>query len=392
MFKAVFKLFFREIRLITTEHSLLLTLLGAPLLYVFMYGSIYINKVEENIGLAVIDEDRTELSKKLINEISSDPMIRTIPAIDLNSAQELMYRGKAEGYLLIEKDFEKKILALKQSNITLAVNASRFLPASDLTAHITNISLTVGGGVRKIYFNKQGMNDSQAMANTMPIQLDFKPLFNETTGYGSFLLPGLMAIILQQTLLIGLCLSMTIERKERKLGELKSISKNNVSVLLTGKGLFYYLSFMIFSQFFFLIAFSVFNMPFRGSLFEANLLMCIFFITLIPMGFLIGSFFKNPILVIQIMGFTSYPIFLITGYSMPFDSLPTAIQMISNLLPTTPFLRIYTMIVQGGASITDLGRPLIHLGALTLFYTILFIIRLKFLYKKQNQETVETAI
>lgn len=133
-------------------------------------------------------------------------------------------------------------------------------------------------------------------------------------------------------------------------------------------------------------------MPFRGSLFEANLLMCIFFITLIPMGFLIGSFFKNPILIIQIMGFTSYPIFLITGYSMPFDSLPTAIQMISDLLPTTPFLRIYTMIVQGGASISDLGRPLIHLGALTLFYTIAFIIRLKFLYKKQKQETVETTI
>lgn len=384
MFKSIKILFLREIRLVVKEHSLLLTLLGAPLLYAFMYGSIYINKVETQVPLALVDADQSSLSRTLIQEISSDPMVKVLPAFGLDEAQEMMRKGTAAGYFFIDKDFEKNILSLQQSNVTLAVNASKFLPASDLTAHLTTICLTVGGGVRKTYFNKQGMNDSQAMANTNPIKLDYRPLFNEKTGYGNFLLPGLMAVILQQTLLIGLCVSMSLERKDEKLGELNKLASGSSSNILVGKGLFYFLVYLIFSQFFVTVVFSVFDMPFRGSFWEVNFLMAVFFVSLIPMAFLIGSFFKNTLLIIQLMGFSSYPIFLITGYSMPFENLPLAIQWISNLLPTTPFLRIYTLVVQGGGSIIDQLPNLFHLVGLGVFYTLLFIFKMKYTLKKTS--------
>ncbi len=382
MFRSIKNIFLREIRLVVKEHSLLLTLLGAPLLYVFMYGSIYINKTETQVPLALVDLDQSALSRTLIKEISSDAMIKVIPSPDLENAQELLKEGTAAGYFLIEKNFEKDLLALKQSNVSLAVNASKFLPASDLTAHLTTICLTVGGGVRKTYFNKQGMNDNQAMANTNPITLDYRPLYNESSGYGSFLLPGLMAIILQQTLLIGLCVSMSLELKNEKLNELKQLSNNSFSAILMGKGLFYFLAFMVFAQFFVVVVFSVFNMPFRGNLLEINLLMALFFVSLIPLAFFIGSFFKNTLLIVQIMGFSSYPFFLITGYSMPFHNLPLPVQYLSSLLPTTPFLRIYTLLVQGGASLADQIPNLIHLTALALLYTLIFIWRFSTLSRK----------
>lgn len=386
MLRSIKLIFLRELRLVVKEHSLLLTLLGAPLLYAFMYGSIYLNKVETQVPLAIIDQDQTAISRKLTQEIASDPMILSVPVPDLQQAQELMKTGKVSGYFLIDHEFEKNILSLQQANVSLAVNASKFLPASDLTAHLTTICLTVGGGVRKTYFNKQGMNDSQAMANTNPIHLDYRPLFNEKTGYGNFLLPGLMAVILQQTLLIGLCVSMSLERQSRKLGELQKLSLNSVSNILIGKGLFYFIAFIIFSQFFVNVVFSVFNMPFRGSFMEINFLMAIFFVCIIPMAFLIGSFFKNTLLIVQLMGFSSYPIFLITGYSMPFQNLPTVIQWISNLLPTTPFLRIYTLLVQGGASIADQLPNLFHLVGLGVLYTLLFILRLKFILNQSKKK------
>ncbi|WP_255577428.1 ABC transporter permease [Elizabethkingia sp. JS20170427COW] len=382
MFRSIKNIFLREIRLVVKEHSLLLTLLGAPLLYAFMYGSIYLNKVETQVPLAIIDHDKTATSRLLTREIASDPMILPLPAQDLAQAQEMMNQETVAGYFYINQNFEKDILSLKQSNVSLAVNASKFLPASDLTAHLTTICLTVSGGVRKKYFNKQGMNDSQAMANTNPIQLDFRPLFNEKTGYGNFLLPGLMAVILQQTLLIGLCVSMSLERQSRKLGELQKLSLNSVSNILVGKGLFYFLVFIIFSQFFINVVFSVFSMPFKGSFIEINFLMALFFVCIIPMAFFIGSFFKNTLLIVQLMGFSSYPIFLITGYSMPFQNLPIAIQWISNFLPTTPFLRIYTLLVQGGASIADQLPNLFHLTGLGVLYTALLMMRMKFLQRE----------
>lgn len=382
MFRSVQTLFFREMRLVVKEHSLLLTLLLAPLFYAFMYGSIYINKVETQVPLAIIDTDQSATSRLLIREIASDPMIQSVPVNSLAEAQEMMNRGEVNGYFFIDQNFEKQILSLQQAQVNLAVNASKFLPASDLTAHLTNICLTVGGGVRKTYFNKQGMNDHQAMANTNPIHLDYRPLFNEKTGYGNFLLPGLMAVILQQTLLIGLCVSMSLERQGRKLGELKTLSLNSASNLLMGKGLFYFLVNLIFAQFFINIVFSVFDMPFRGSFLEVNFLMAVFYVSLIPLAFWVGSFFKNTLLIVQIMGFSSYPIFLITGYTMPFQNLPLVVQWISNLLPTTPFLRIYTLLVLGGASISDQLSNLFHLVGLGVFYTLLFSWRMKKLYYK----------
>lgn len=388
MLRSIFQIFLREIRLVVIEHSLLLTLLGAPLLYAFMYGSIYLNKVEENVPLAVVDLDRSALSNLFIEELSSDPMIRVVETESLAAAKEMMNGGAVFGYLYIDHEFQGKILSLQQANVSLAVNAARFLPASDLTSHITTIALTVGGGIRKTYFNKQGMSDAQAMANTNPIKLEVKPLFNPNSGYGGFLLPGLLAVILQQTLLIGLCVSMSLERSRKKLGEVKALSLNSSSNTLLGKGLFYFLSFMIISNFYLLVAFSVFNMPFRGSYLDANLLMAVFFVALIPMAFFIGSFFKNTLLIIQIMGFSSYPIFLITGYSMPFGNLPQAIQWLSSLLPTTPFLRIYTLVVQGGATLSDFVPSLMHLGGLAVFYTILCLWRLKLLFRRNKIKTL----
>lgn len=175
---------------------------------------------------------------------------------------------------------------------------------------------------------------------------------------------------------------MSLERQGRKLGELKTLSLNSASNLLMGKGLFYFLVYLIFAQFFINIVFSVFDMPFRGSFLEVNFLMAVFYVSLIPLAFWVGSFFKNTLLIVQIMGFSSYPIFLITGYSMPFQNLPLVVQWISNLLPTTPFLRIYTLLVQGGASISDQLPNLFHLVGLGVFYTLLFSWRMKKLYYK----------
>lgn len=388
MWRDILKIILREIHRTTLDHSLLLTLLGAPILYAFMYGSIYINKVEQKVKMAVIDEDGTYYSRLLTTEINSTAEVQVVPVRSLDEAQEELKYGNVQGYFYIEKDFERKLLSLQQTQVSLAVNASRFLPASDITAAVTKVCLTIGGGVRKIYFNKQGMNDKEAMANTNPISLDYRPLFNESVGYGSFILPGLLAIILHQTLLIGLCCNMTLERQEKTLGQLKNLSKGNLSSILIGKSVFIFLAFVVFSQFFMTVNFSIFDMPLKANYWEVSLLFALLIICIIPMAYLIGSFFKNSLLVVQVMAFSSYPIFMITGYSMPLQALPEGIQFLSNLLPITPFLKLYTLMVQGGASITDQPQQILHMLILGLLFSLLYMWRMKYLMKKEGNLTI----
>lgn len=378
--QSITKLLLREASLVAKDHSLLLTLLIAPLLYAFFYGSIYINKEEQNVKLAVVDDDHSRLSRLLQQNIDNSPTVELIHFPNLEEAKEHMYRGNCQGYFYIPKGTESNLLSLKQSNVVLAVNAARFLPSSDILMSVQQICLTIGAGVRLQYYQKsEGMSSTIAMQNVMPVNLDYRPLFNERSSYGAFLLPGLLALILQQTLLIGLSESVAGERQHSAI---KEWLKGGVSTGIWGKGLFYLFLFSAYAFFFLNVNYSLLNLPMRGNGFELSLLLVLLILTLIPMAQFIGSLFKSQLLCLQMMAFSTYPIFLITGYSWPFESLPVAIQWLSKLLPTTPFIQIYTSIVQSGASLWANPGALIHLMLLWCFYSAIAYLRLNMLRKK----------
>ncbi len=379
--KEIFDILKRELRNVSKDSSLFLILLLAPILYAFMYGSIYLNKGEEKVKLALIDNDGTAISRTLTEQFDSTPMIEIIPTYNINEAQEKMYQGDIQGYFYIQSGFEKDILSQKQTNVNLVLNASRFLPSSDLLSTVTKVCLTVGAGVRKTYFNKQGMGEDESMKMTNPINMDYRPLYNSGMTYGAFLLPGLLAIILQQTLLIGVAAAFTSEREENKLLNLYQVSKQSISKMIFGKSLLYFFAFMIFGLFFSIVNFSVFGVEIRGDYFDLAVISALFIATIIVFGMLIGSFFKTKLFAFQVLVFSSYPIFLITGYSMPYQALPKFVQILSDTLPTSPFLKTYISIVQSGGSLFDNLSSVIHLVILWIVFEFLLILRIKYLIK-----------
>lgn len=379
--KEVLQILKREIRNVSKDSSLFLILLLAPILYAFMYGSIYLNKGEEKVRLALIDNDGTAISRTLTQQLNSTPMIEIVPSSNISEAQEMMFQGEVQGYFYIQSGFEKNIFSLKQANVNLVLNASRFLPSSDLLSTATKVCLTVGAGVRKTYFNKQGMGEDEAMKMTNPINMDYRPLYNSSMTYGSFLLPGLLAIILQQTLLIGVAAAFTSEREEKKLLNLYQISKQSISKMIFGKSLLYFVVFMIFGFFFSVVNFSVFDVEVRGDYLDLAVISALFIATIIVFGMLIGSFFKTKLFAFQVLVFSSYPIFLITGYSMPYQALPRFVQILSDMLPTSPFLKTYISIVQAGGSLSDNLSSVIHLVVLWIVFELLLILRIKYLVK-----------
>ncbi len=360
--------FLRELKLIGEDHSLLLTLLIAPLLYMFFYGSIYSFKEEEKVKLAVVDDDQSSLSRLLIQQINNLQMVDIFIVPSIDRAQHEMYEGVCQGYLYIDKGLEQKVLSLQQGNVVLAVNAGRFLPSSDLIASVTKICLAVSAGVRMQYFEMKGLTEKNSLREAMPVNLDYRPMFNDRSSYGAFLLPGLLMLILQQTLLLGLAESVAAERMKKTVGSWFSITGGNILYGIIGKGLFYFFLFSCYALFVLTINFSVLHLTIAGSLTALAFIMMIFLLTLIPMAMWIGSFFKSQLLCLQIMAFSSYPIFLITGYSWPFSMLPVFIQVISSLLPTTPFMQVYISVTQQGGTLMDNVVTVLHMLALMIFF------------------------
>ncbi len=370
-------LLLREVQRIAKDHSLLLTLLIAPLLYAFFYGSIYSYKTEEEVPICVVDDDHSGLSRLLVQQINNTQMVHVAAVTSLDAAKESMYRGETQGFLYLQKDLEKKVLSLQQADMVLAVNAARFLPSSDVMGTITQVGLTVGAGVRLQYLQKKGMNSEAAMQEVMPIKPDFHPLFNTRVDYGTFLIPGLLAMILQQTLLLGLSGGTAAERQQNTIGQWARAAGNHLSAALWGKGAFYFILFAVYAFFFLTVNFGILDIPLRGNVWELALVTAIFLLSLIPMGIFIGLCFRSQLLCTQIMAFSTYPIFLITGYSWPIQQLPEPLKLLSATLPITPFISLYQGITQQGAGITDRMPVMLHLCALWLGYTLICLLRMK---------------
>ena len=79
------------------------------------------------------------------------------------------------------------------------------------------------------------------MAVAEPISTEVRSLFNPGGYYGDFLLPGLLLLILQQTMLIGLAESIARERESNSLKQWLTDTHGNIFAAITGKSLFYIL-------------------------------------------------------------------------------------------------------------------------------------------------------
>jgi ABC-2 type transport system permease protein len=368
---------------VLADHSVLLTVLVAPLVYVFLMGNIYVNKEVRQIPFSVVDYDKTPTTIKLTQLLSSDPKIKLMPAPNgYEEAKKEMYKLKVQGFLVFPKGFEKHLLKGESSDVKLYLNTTRFLPSNDLNRAVNTVMMTVGSGIRLHYFATKGLNPKYGMQRINPVMADVHPVYNATNNYGDYLLPGLLFLILQQTLLIGLGESF-VRRRER--GELSAVLQKNgtgIAAWLSGSLGYNVLLYSAYILFFFGVAFPVLDIPLRGNLFTLFTIALLFLVVVMVYTLLIASFSKKQIRIMEVLAFTSYPLFLLSGYSWPVYAMPEPLQWLASVIPTTPMMDAVTKLCAEG---TGWGTVLVDFKQLLLMLlvsTLLLYWRIAVLKKK----------
>jgi ABC-2 type transport system permease protein len=159
-----------ELNLVVGDHSILLTVIIAPLLYAFFLGTIYIKKDIDRISFAVVDMDNTAATLGLTRLLSASSKIDVKAKLhSYEEAVDLLYQQKITGFLLFPKGFEKELLTLKGADVKVYLNTTRFLPSNDLNKAVSMIMLTAGSGVRLRYFEAHGSNPKHCMELINPI-------------------------------------------------------------------------------------------------------------------------------------------------------------------------------------------------------------------------------
>ncbi len=372
-----------EMKMVVVDHSILLTVLVAPLIYVFLIGSIYQNKEIKQIPFSVVDYDKTPTTLKLTQLLSADPKIKFMKTPNgYEEAKKEMYRLKIQGFLVFPKGFEKHLLKGEATDVNLYLNTTRFLPSNDLNRAVNTVMMAVGSGIRLHYFATKGLNEKYGMQLINPVMADVHPMYNATNNYGDYLLPGLLFLILQQTLLIGLGESF-VRRRER--GELTGILQKNGGGIVAwfGGSLGYYiLLYAAYILFFFGIGFPVLDIPLRGNPVALFTIALLFLMVVMAYTLLIASFSKKQIRIMELLAFTSYPLFLLSGYSWPVNAMPQPLQWLARIIPTTPMMDAVTKLCAEGTGWGPVLGDFRQLLLMLLISTLLLYWRIAVLKKR----------
>ena len=401
--KKVIQYLIQEAKLVADDHSILLTVIGAPILYFFFLGSIYMYKDIEKISFAVVDLDKSTTSRQLTRLLDSQQKIKTTGVFyDFAEGIDWLNSMEIQGFILFPKGFEKKLKRLEGADVKLYLNNTRFLPSNTLKETVSKLMLTAGAGVRLKYFVAQGIHPENARELVMPIMPEIKPMYNTTNNYGDFLLPGLFLLIIHQTLLIGLGESIARKRQYglnglkglnglNGLNGLKKASgENSFFKYFLGKTGFYILLYIAYFFFLYVVVFPSFNLPVKGSIFALSLVSFVFLITVVMLTLLIASFYRCQIVYMEVMAFLSYPVFLISGYSWPVTSMPLPLQWLSKMMPISPMLESVRKLTVMGGSFEHIIYPLINLLILGIVFYIAVYFRFRYL-KNTNEEIALSA-
>lgn len=385
----------RELKVICTRYAIIVVLLGGIFLYGFLYNFMYGPNVVRNAPIAVVDMSRTPLSRKYARMLDATPQAQVISNnSDLPAAKELMKTLDAVGVVYIPSNFDQKVGEGHQAVFVLYSVTTAFLYYASMQEAAAGAMLAVNDNVRpnQVVFLPQ--KDIEAVITTNPITNKGTALFNYTNGYGTYLIPGVLAVIIFQTIIMIISMLSGKEREEMRMWN----SYNHEEKIKSGS----IPAYKIYQK----LGVDNSGVPTYSTLFAIIIgktgvymfiytFLCIFMIGVLPLMFQLPHL-ASPILIIQLMipyllatcffslacsfffsdsdapllliSFFSVGLVFLSGISYPLENMPWYWQWSHFIIPAAPGTLAFVKINSMGASMAEISQQYIVLWIQVIIY------------------------
>lgn len=378
-----------ELRNIVTDGGALLILVIAVLIYPTIYSIAYKNNVLEEIPVALVDLDRTAESRALGRMVDGSPKLKIASNTgSFAEAEALFWEGKVKGIVLIKNGFSSDIFKGNPSAVSVYCDAGYFLMYKETLTGVLKASGTFAAGVEIKRLMVKGMRTEQAFVATQPVQPEMRMLYNPSGAYGSYVMPGIILLIIQQTLLVGIGYvggarheSGNVDGRHPGLSHL-----GNVVSVISGRTFAYLILYTFNLAFTLICVHTWFGYNDKAMLMHVFTLVIPFLLSAIFMAMTISPMFRRREHSIIFMVFLSPILFFLSGVSWPATSIPTVLNRIAYLIPSTHVIPGYLRLRTMGAEINDVIPELLRLWALAAFYFLTACVSTAIMWQKHRGE------
>jgi len=357
----------KEQQQLRRDRLTLAMMLFLPVLQLMLFGYAIDTDVR-HIPTVVYDQDHSELSRDLAQRL------RATGFYDLNGAVSsyaevgrALRADEAKVALVVPPQFESDVSRGKPAQLQLVIDGSD--PQTAQSA-LNGASGLIQSRAADLLQERLGRAGSGSAAAEPPISVEPVTWYNPDLKTSTFVVPGLIGVILTMTMVMLTAMAIARERERGTLEQL-IVSPLKPAELIVGKIVPYVLVGYVQISLILGIGRLVFNVPFAGSLPLLYLLAFLFIAANLALGLVFSTLAQTQQQAMQMSFFFLLPNILLSGFMFPWEAMPRPAQLLSQVLPLTHFLRIVRGIVLKGSSFDDLRPEVLWLACILVVLTTL---------------------
>ncbi len=419
------KSFRNTLRDIFTDGGLIIFLLVVPVIYPIIYAFIYNEEVVRDVPVVVVDGDHSSLSRDFVRRLDASPDVEVVAqANSLAEAQSLVRHRKAYGVVSLPTQMNRDLQRGTPVRVQVYCDMSGMLYYKAVLATTTDVALQTNARIKVSRI--PGATQRQEQITTAPLTYEHVALYNPQSGFASFLLPAVLVLILQQTLILGVGMEAGTrrERMDRTHGfpatndlsldaaallkasdeahreEVKrqreaaesAVARGEVSEVksrwfhpnhprrrdapwralssLLGRSTAYLAICIPVATFVLGVVPHLFHFPQLVELSDLALFILPYLLAAVMFAITLSALAHQRESIILIIVFTSVPMLFLSGVSWPASAIPWYWKTLGALIPSTPAINGYVRLSSMGASLPEVVREWHHLWWLAGGYTL----------------------
>ena len=355
----------REFRAIATSYSVLLVLVGGVFAYGLLYNYMYVPNVVREVPVVVVDHSHSALSREYIRMLDATPEadIR-YQALDMFEAKRLMLQAKAYGILYLPRDFEERMLRGDESVYPFYATTDAFLYYESLERANLEVMEAMDGAYRMQLMEFLSVQGLAAAATQSPVTVVGTTLYNPIEGYGVYLIPSVLMIIIFQTLMMLVAMMGGSECAHRLLVPYARMRVSRMRMALSlvcGKALTYAVLYAIFAFFLVGLLPLLFDIPHEASWGNLAVLLIPYILGTAFLGLALSRWYTDAEAPVLLIAFFSIGLIFLSGVSYPLELMPWYWQAAHYIIPAAPAVLAYVGLASMDATLHDVWPQLLAL-------------------------------
>ena len=343
-----------EMKQVFKDEGVLIFFIIVPIIYPLLYSWIYNNEVVREVPVVVVDDSHSGLSRELVRKLDASADVKILcHAADMDEAKSLVSRQLAKGIYYIPSDFATRLNRMEQATLGVYCDMSLMLSYKAIYQTAINVTQYMGAEIQKKLSGKYTVREEQIQ--TRPLDFQDVPMFNPQGGYGTFVIPAVLMLIFQQTLVLGIGLGAGTARENSPYGDLVPIhpAYSGIYRIVCGKALCYIMIYMVMGAYLTMVVPRIFSFVAMVKAWDLLCMMLPYLLACVFFGMTVSCLVRYRENVMLLMVFISLPLLFLTGVSWPQSAIPGVWQGISWLFPSTFGARAFVRMNTMGATLSD---------------------------------------